>query len=297
MSEMLKEMETETNDTELKSKFEEGMSSVYGENFKEKLGEDKLTELLEIFKETSKNNDPQEEKALNMSETKQIETPTVSKGDDEELNLDDLNLDDINPEKEVDEGHGQSYSVGRQKSGGLPNTGAEYRDRDGHSRNLQPESVNKRVASLINENKKATKKLQTTSKQLQESINTNKKYKEVLEKYRGQLQEMAVVNTNIAHVNDVLIVESDIPSERVKTIINKFKDINSITESEKTYKKVISEMKEKKNKLDENIEKKISDTLGESSSKKITEQVVEKTAYGDKHLDEIKKRMNYMLSK
>ena len=224
--------------------------------------------------------------------TKMFGAPAMAEGEEKE-EIKEESDEDRKEEETIDEIHGQSFSAGKVRAGSLPNDGGEYRDRNGHSRNRPEwsnESVDKKVASLIEENKKVTK-------ELQEAVKANSKYKEHLEKYRGQLQEMAVVNTNIAHVNDILIKESEIPSERVETIIDNFKTIESITESEETYKNVLSEMTEEKETLDESIEKKIIDTVGQSSSTKITEQVVEKTAFGSKHLNEIKRRMDYMVSK
>lgn len=416
MSEMMNEIEEEKKHEELKEKFHEGMSQMYGENYKDKIGEDKFSELYEVFKDSAMGESSEMNESEEMKEDYRDLTGRMRSGErsyvthqakqqqnqqgekdkfaqkraqaggaataegeemheaDDHMNEMDMNeavspellqsaagllgviaasggiaalqnhlksknpklakmLDDLGTaasssirggttsmpnegeemheaddhmneedhddekdrkdDEEVDEAHGVSYSAGKVRAGSLPNQGAEYRDRSGHSRNRgqwSNENYEKRMTSLIEENKKANKKLQ-------ESNETIEKYKGALEKYRGQLQEMAVVNTNIAHVNDFLIQESDLPSERVQEIINAFKDIDSITESEGTYKKMLSEMKEKKQTLDEGIEKKINNSVGESSQK-LVEQAVEKTAFaGGSHLNEIKRRMDYIRSK
>ena len=208
--------------------------------------------------------------------------------------------EDREEEEKVDEIHGQSFSAGKVRAGSLPNDGAGYRDREGHSRNrgqwsARNENYQKRMTSLIEENKKLTVTAQEANGKNEELKKVVETYNENLEKYRNQLQEMAVLNTNIANVNDILIKESNLTTEEKQEIINKFKDVGEINESEKIHKEILSEMKEdNKETLDESIEEKITDTLGESSSK-LVEQVVEKTAFvGNAHIDEIKKKMNYM---
>ena len=77
-------------------------------------------------------------------------------------------------------------------------------------------------------------------------------------------------------------------------IINKFKSINSITESEKGYKEILSEMKSAKKTMTENVEEKMSNSLGESASKKLDE-AIERTAYStNEQVQKIKRVMDYV---
>lgn len=215
--------------------------------------------------------------------------------------------DDDHKENEVDEAHGVSYSAGKVRAGSLPNTGAEYRDRDGHSRNrkqwsnesiekfmTQKETMEKRMNSLISENKKLTKKLNESKVEKNEVAELREnveKFKKTLVKYRDQLSEMAVFNTNIAGVNSILLDESlALTNEDKKEIVSKFKNVNSITESENTYKSIMSEMKKSKKTLDESVEEKVTNSIDKSSSEKIVEQ----TAYVNEHLNKIKDMMKYV---
>ena len=319
MTEMIKEMDDEKMHNEMHEAFNSKMTEMYGEGYKDNLGEEKFNELYEMFVARQKG-DPYEKQASvneekntdemkkvgglssveqNAGNTDKSGGPTPEKIQEE----DDHESDDNREEEEkVDEIHGQSYSAGKVRSGTLPNTGAEYRDRPGHSRNraqwsnLRKENWEKRMKSLIEENKKLTKENNDNNQKYSKLKDLNENYINVLEKYRNQLQEMAIANTNIAYVNDILIKESDSTLEEKQNIINKFKNVKSITESENVYKSIISEMNNNdKQNLDESIEQKISNTVGQSS-KQIVEQVVEKTALGKTHLDEIKRRMNYVLS-
>ena len=225
---------------------------------------------------------------------------------DEEV-LDEV--DTVDDKEAVDEIHGQSYSSGKVRAGTLPNDGAEYRDRKGHSRNRPQwsnESVEKlnaakatmekRMTSLINENKKVTKELnetKTDTKKFASLSEDQQKLSEALVKYRNQLQEMAVFNTNLASVNNILVNESlALTAEDKKNVINQFKDVNTITESEETYKRVVAEMQETKKPLEESVEEKVNDTIDTSSVK--TEKIVEQTAFKNDHVNKIKKLMKYV---
>ncbi len=217
-------------------------------------------------------------------------------------------IDTVEDKEAVDEIHGQSFSSGKVRAGTLPNQGAEYRDRKGHSRNRPQwsnESVErltaakanmeKRMTSLINENKKVTKKLNETKFDAKKSKNLSleqQKLSEALVKYRNQLQEMAVFNTNLASVNNILVNESlALTAEDKKNVINQFKNVSTITESEETYKRVVAQMQTKKP-LDESIEEKVNDTIDPSSVK--TEKIVEQTAFKNSHVNKIKQMMEYV---
>ena len=163
-------------------------------------------------------------------------------------------------------------------------TGAVSKMRSG----LQTESE-KKISSLIEENKKLTKKLNETKKYKETVTGLVESYKSALDKYRGQLKEMAVFNTNLSHVNNLLVNEELALTQEDKVkIINEFKQVNNIVSSEKVYKKFLTEMKGGKKTLTESIETKVSASIQPSSKQKLDE-VIEKTAYADdKHLQRMR---------
>jgi hypothetical protein len=106
-------------------------------------------------------------------------------------------------------------------------------------RNEMAESFNKKFTSLLNENKKSVKELNLTKKEITKAKNLNEGYKTALEKYRTQLQEMAIFNTNLANVNNLFLNEElSLNSEDKIKIINEFKKVKSITESETKYSEI-----------------------------------------------------------
>lgn len=228
-------------------------------------------------------------------------------GESEEKVIDEVDTVDAHKEG-VDEIHGQSFSSGKVNAGRLPNDGAEYRDRKGHSRNrpqwsnesveklnASKATMEKRMTGLINENKKITKVLNENKNEIKnfESLSSDQqKLSEALVKYRNQLQEMAVFNTNLASVNNILVNEGlALTAEDKKSVINQFKDVSTITESEETYKRVVAEMQTKKP-LEESIKEKVNDSIDSSSVK--TEKIVEQTAFKNDHVNKIKQLMKYV---
>ena len=236
-----------------------------------------------------------------------IEEGEDKKDDDVKVELEgevtvdnDNEKEDEREEKPVDEIHGQSYSSGKVRAGSLPNQGAEYRDRPGHSRNRPQwsnETYQKRMKSLIEENKKLTKEVNLAKKSFDKAEKLVESYKGHLEKYRTQLREMAVFNTNLANVNNLLVNEElALTSKDKVSIINKFKTINSVNESDNVYGQVIDFMKKKEGvqTITEDVEKKVTTSVGESSKKKLDE-AVERTAYSDnEHIKKIKGLMSYV---
>jgi len=72
------------------------------------------------------------------------------------------------------------------------------------------------------------------------------------------------------------------------SIINEFKKVDSIAESQKKYKSILSEMKESKPTLTENLEDKVSASVAPSSKK--LDEAKEVTAYeNDEHIMKMKK--------
>jgi len=206
--------------------------------------------------------------------------------------------------EEMDENQINTHAAQRKVQGGKnPNIDVAGKHREDRMRPAMREGDEKKLKALMAENKKLSKQLVEVKSETSDLESTNETYKGVLAKYRNQLQEMAVLNTNIAHVNNLLIKEGNLSIDEKKNIVNKFKSVESITESENVYKGLLSEMVNVKKETldegieDESIESKFNDSIDPSSSKKITEQVVEKTALGKSHLDKIKSMMNYAVQK
>jgi len=217
--------------------------------------------------------------------------PTTAMIDEEseEITRDDVEavLGDAGSE-EVDENleHTQTHHNAR-KTGSHNNTnyGKENRLRDA----MKNEGEDKKIGSLIKENKDLTKKLNETKKYKQSVNKLVEQYKSALEKYRNQLKEMATFNTNLAHVNNILVNESlSLTQEDKIKIINEFKKVNTITESQEKYKSVLTEMKQNKKNLTENLEDKVSASVAPSSKK--IDEAKEVTAYADnEHVQKMKK--------
>jgi hypothetical protein len=163
-------------------------------------------------------------------------------------------------------------------------TGAVNKMRSG----LQTETE-KKISSLIEENKKLTKKLNEAKKDKETKTKLVESYQTVIGKYRSQLKEMAVFNTNLSHVNNLLVNEELALTQEDKVkIINEFKKVDSITSSVNVYKNLLTEMKVGKKTLTESFENKVSASIQPSSKQKLDE-VKEKTAYSDdKHIQRMR---------
>jgi len=198
-------------------------------------------------------------------------------------------------EQDVDEAHGMTYAE-RRKMPGRENPAPEYLSKG--ELDQSPEWVKEskaKISGLINENKSLTKKLNET-KSYKKSVTTLvEQYKSALDKYRNQLKEMATFNTNLAHVNNLLVNESLALTQEDKIkIINEFKKVETITESQEKYKYFLTEMKESKKTLTESIENKVSASVAPSSSKQIDE-AKEVTAYADdKHIQKMRSLIEYV---
>ncbi|HUU87584.1 MAG TPA: hypothetical protein VMX17_07495 [Candidatus Glassbacteria bacterium] len=212
------------------------------------------------------------------------------KGGDDDTKIEDDDKEETEKEgDDVDEAMGISYSAGTITPGKL----GDHDGTHGRFRN-QNEAFTKRMSSLIEENKKVTKVSNEYKKTLAGAEKLVESYRNALEKYRNQLSEMAVFNTNLANVNNLFVNEElALTTEDKVKIINKFKTINSITESEKGYTEMLTEMKGAKKTMTENVEEKMNGSVGESASQKIDE-AIERTAYTNEHVDKIKKVMNYV---
>ena len=219
---------------------------------------------------------------------------------DEDDMISDEDIEAVVNDDELDEAQGGSLSSNKHVAGDhLP--GKEYSDYKNDKKrygsvNRQNENAKKKVNALIQENKKLTKKINESKKYKETVTKLVENYKGVLDKYRTQLKDMAVYNTNLSHVNNLLVNEELALTQEDKIkIIKEFKSIESIKDSQKKYNNVLNEMKEGKKTISESkkIEDKLNETVGESSKKQLDE-VDEKTAYkNDEHIQRMRKLIEY----
>lgn len=193
---------------------------------------------------------------------------------------------------EIEEAHGMAYSSRRNMAGrSLP--GSEYLGKgEADQSPAALQEAKTKINGLIAENKKLTKKLNESKKFKESATNLVENYKNALEKYRTQLKEMAIFNTNLAHVNNLLVNEELALTQEDKLIIIKeFKQAKSISESQEKYKNLLSEMKVSKKTISESLETRVSTSIQPSSKQKLDE-VVEKTAYANnEHIKKMQKLM------
>lgn len=244
--------------------------------------------------------------------------------DDEDIDLDfdELDIDDVKGELEkdfpemsdeqefeleldeddIEEGHGISHARRKGVDGKLPRKGQGLPT--SHEKQLRyAMQESKRLKKLMEDNKKVTKRLNELRKESSLKDNLVEKYKTAISKYRGMLEEMAVFNTNLAHVNNILVNENFTLTQDEKVeIIKEFKEVKSINDSKSVYTKHLNRLTEgvgtKKQNVSENIERKLNNSSIESSSKKKLDEVTEKNAYtNNAHVDKIKKLFEYKVGK
>lgn len=195
------------------------------------------------------------------------------------------------PDQDVDETIAMPHPNKRPTTATHPSKEFQTQGNVSRMRYAVRESEEKKINGLIGVNKKLTKKLNEVKKYKESMSGLVEGYKTALEKYRNQLKEMAVFNTNLAHVNNLLVNEelALTQDDKIK-IINEFKKVGSITESQKKYKSVLSEMKENRKTLTESVEDRASASIQPSSKQKLDEVIVEKTAYeNDAHINKMKR--------
>ena len=293
-------MENNKIKEELGTTFDTQMKEMYGEAYKESLGDDKCNELLETFI-AHKKGEPYGEKNTSINEEGEIpdNLPKAEKKPEEEQEQIQEELGDDKVENElekksddeIEESHGSSLSQNKTVAANvLPRP--EYADykKSKYRYAIQKENYEKKISGLINDNKKVTKKFNDTTKKLNENLSIVGNYQSALEKYREQLNEMAVFNTNLASVNNLLLNEElALTNDDVTNIINKFKNSKSIQESEEIFGNILTEMKQSKKTITENVENVVNNNVIEPSSKQKIDEVVEKTAYqNNEHISKIK---------
>lgn len=221
--------------------------------------------------------------------------PTTAMIDEEEGEISDADVMAVlgdSPTEEVAENmeHTQTHANARK-------TGAEnnvnYGKADRLRAAMKNEGEDKKISSLINENKNLTKQLNETKKYKQSVTTLVEQYKGALDKYRTQLKDMATFNTNLAHVNNLLVNEGLALTQEDKIkIINEFKKVDTIAESQSKYKEFLTEMKSSKKTLTETVEEKVSASIAPSS--KNLDEAKEVTAYADDdHIKKMKRLIEY----
>lgn len=255
--------------------FDEKMSGIYGEDYKGVLGAD-YDKLLDLYK----NQDNGEAKHFDDEDVIEISM------DEEE---------DFDFEDEIEEAHGVSLS-NNKLAGSHVQPRPEYAQykKDKLRYALQKEQFEKRINSLVTENKKNKIEFKKLKNKTSETEKLMEGYRDVIGKYRQQLTEMVVFNTNLSHVNNLLINEDfNLTNEEKKQIVEKFKPVQSIDESEQIYNEIINEKKEVDGKLiSESINK--NNIIGKPSKENLGETVEKSTYKNDDHLDKIKRVMKYV---
>lgn len=253
--------------------FDEKMSGVYGEDYKGILGAD-YDKLLDLYK----NQDNGEAKQFSDDDVIEISM------DEEESFEDDL-----------EEAHGVSLS-NNKLAGSNVQPRPEYAQykKDKLRYALQKEQFEKRINSLVTENKKNKIEFKKLKSKTVETEKLMESYRDVIGKYRQQLTEMVVFNTNLSHTNSLLISEDfDLTKAEKKQIVEKFKPVQTIEESEQIYNEFINEKKEiDRNLISESIDK--NNIIGKPSKENLGETVEKSTYKNDDHIDKIKRVMKYV---
>ena len=191
-------------------------------------------------------------------------------------------------DNEIEEAHGVTYSSRRSTVGGKHTPNSNYLSKGELDQSPSYMQESKKLTGLIKENKQLTKKVNTFISEKKELETILAKHKEVLGKYRTQLSEMAVFNTNLSHVNNLLVNEEFALTQNDKVnIISGFKTVKSINESQEKYKSFVGNFKTTKKNISESIDKKMGDSIQPSST-----LIVEKTIYSKQSntgLDRMKK--------
>ena len=319
MTEIMKELEHNKMQEEMNNQFNDHMNTTFGESYVTDLGDDNINQLKEMFIARQKG-DPFEKTAAVNENVEDVEEPTEEldemhekvphgvgstpekgqKTDKAGITEDEEGAEEDKREEEtvVDEGgHGIALSHNKH-------TGAEVQPRkefadykkSKYRYAIQKESWEKRMNSLLGENKIITKAFNAEKASKEEMKKYITEANDALSKYRIQLQEMAVFNTNLAYSNNILLDEEiALTADDKKTIVSEFKSVSSITESKEKYQSLLEGFKgTNKKTINEEIEDKVNDTIEPSSSQTIVEQVNEQTAYGNTaHLEKIKMMIDY----
>lgn len=207
--------------------------------------------------------------------------------------LSDDDIDDILNGEGIDEVKINTHSAQKHVSNVITQDDILQNRKRFSQRDVSESKV--KIKGLIEENKKLTKRLNEDKKYKESSTKLIENYRNALGKYRDQLKEMAVFNTNLSYVNNLLVNEELALTQKDKTrIVNEFKNVKTIDESKESYNNMLVEMKKSNRNILENIEGKVNSSIQPSSKKKLNE-AIESTAYeNNEHINKIKGLMNYI---
>lgn len=318
MGKMIEAMDAEKNDIALKEQFHQRMTETFGQGYQDKIGVNECGKMYETFKGNSALAQPAQTSATapiqENKDGKSTFTPTSGVAGTHNPNpkagggsfpstavpaekpLDKAVAE--NATAAVDETHGVGLSVNKLVSGDqTPNLDHKEYAKNKVRLALQKENnekLQKRINSLVSENFELNKANNKAKNEVKEAKKLTENYKQGLENYRKQLNEMALVSTNIANVNNILVNESlALSFEDKKKIINEFNEVATVEASDITYKKIIKEYSEAKKTIKESVEQRIQGTAIEASSSEEVKKGVEGSSLINEHVEKIKKISAY----
>lgn len=326
MGKMIEAMNSEKSDHALKEAFHQKMTEMMGEGYEKSLDETHLGKMYETFKSKMKSDEDvvtkQSAEAGKIQESESTYMPkssvpnthnpeSAAKPGAYAVKPVEKPLDKaVKEEKEIsvdtaqtNEQHGVGLSSNKIVSGNqTPNLDHKEYAKNKVRLALQKEGaekLQKRINSLVNENFKITTALNKSKSDLEGIKKLNEQYKKNQELYRKQLNEMALVSTNIANFNSVLLNESlALSFEEKKAILDRFTKATTFDEAEKTYKAVIKEFTEQKKTIKESVEQTISKgSVATSSSEVIKESVENGVSTLNEQVKKMKKLFNYVPAK
>lgn len=329
MGKMIEAMNAEKSDLALKEQFHKTMTETFGQGYEEKIGVAECGKMFETYKTRVGESAPvpaqqsatapiQENKEGNKTFMPKSNVPgthspnSVAGGgsfpstavpSEKPLNKATVKESEVAANAApVEETHGVGLSSNKLVNGtNAPSVDHKEYAKDKVRLALQKENeekLQKRINSLVNENFELNKAANKAKSAMSEMSKLNESYREAIEKYRKQLNEMALVSTNIANVNNILVNESlALSFEDKKSIIGEFEKVKTVEESETTYKKIIKEYAEQKKTIKESVEQKIQGTAIEASSSEEVKAGVENTNQLNEHVEKIKKLSTYKSKK
>ena len=326
MGKMIEAMDAEKNDIALKEQFHQRMTETFGQGYQDKIGVNECGKMYETFKGNSaistQNSAPAQQSASapiqENKEGKGTYTPTSGVAGTHNPNPKagggafpstavpaekPLNkaVTETNGAAPVEETHGVGLSANKLVNGNqTPSVDSKDYAKNKVRLALQKEGnekLQKRINSLVTENFELTKAANKAKSEIKEAQKLTESYKEAIEKYRKQLNEMALVSTNIANVNNILVNESlALSFEDKKKIVGEFNKVKTVDESEFTLKKIIKEYSEAKKTIKESVEQKIQNTAIEASSSEEVKKGVEGSTLNE-HVEKLKKLSTYTSKK
>lgn len=329
MGKMIDAMDAEKNNIALKEQFHKRMTETFGQGYEDKIGVNECGKMFETFKGNSaistQNHAPAQQSASapiqENNEGNGTFTPTsgvagthnpnpkagggafpsTAVPSEKPLNKAVTETNGAAVAAPVEETHGVGLSSNKLVNGNqTPSVDSKDYAKNKVRLALQKEGnekLQKRINSLVTENFELTKAANKAKNEIKEAQKLTESYKEAIEKYRKQLNEMALVSTNIANVNNILVNESlALSFEDKKKIIGEFNAVKTVDESESTLKKIIKEYSEAKKTIKESVEQKIQNTAIEASSSEEVKKGVEGSTLNE-HVEKLMKLSTYTSKK